>query len=154
VGVVVLALLLLLRLVLPKSQREGHSHAHAHQLFLPPSSLQLTSSAAMNAATRARDSRDAPGAASKKSARSCASQCSALANVSAANMAAKPALNSSRKMVSARHVSITALLSFSLTRSSSISRRLPRKIFLFLFLFGCFGGLRGWWLLEGGGGGG
>lgn len=37
-------------------------------------------------------------------------------------------LNSSLKIVRARHVSMIALLSFSLTRSSSISRRVPKNI--------------------------
>lgn len=50
-----------------------------------------------------------------------------MTNVKAANMATKPALNSSRKMVSARHVSMMAEERRSRTRSSSISRSAPKK---------------------------
>jgi len=47
--------------------------------------------------------------------------------VSAVNMATNSMLNSSRKIVIARHVSITAWLIRSLMRSTSASRSVPRN---------------------------
>lgn len=50
-----------------------------------------------------------------------------LTNVSTVNIPTKPMLNSSLKMVRAKQVSMMALLSFSFTRSNSISRSVPRN---------------------------
>jgi hypothetical protein len=72
-----------------------------------------------------------------------------LTNVSSVNMPTKPMLNSSRKIVSARHVSMMALLSFSRTRSSSISRSVPRNTW-WCCLAWCGGGVAVWWRLVSG----
>lgn len=59
---------------------------------------------------------------------SIAVQLRTLTNVRTVNIPTKPMLNSSLKIVSAKHVSMIALLSFSFTLSSSISRNVPKKI--------------------------
>ncbi len=71
--------------------------------------------------------REMLGVTSMYSTLSCTSQWKTLRKVSSVNIATKPMLNSSRKMVSARHVSMMALLRRSLMRSSSTSRSVPRK---------------------------
>ena len=62
-----------------------------------------------------------------KSTLSCTSQWKTLMKVKTVNMATNPTLNSSRKIVMARQVSMTAWLIRSLMRSTSVSLNWPRK---------------------------
>lgn len=72
--------------------------------------------------------REIEGVVSIKSTRSWISQCSTLTKVRIVNMATNSTLNSSRKIVMARQVSMTAWLIRSLIRSTSDSRNCPRNI--------------------------
>ena len=73
-------------------------------------------------------SRETDGVVSMKSTLSWTSQWKTLMKVRMVNMATNSTLNSSRKMVIARQVSITAWLMRSFIRSISASRSWPKKI--------------------------
>ena len=81
----------------------------------------------MKATMRTWAQTDTLGVVSTYSTRSWTSQWNTLIKVSSANMATKAVLNSSRKMVIARQVSMTAWLMRSFTRSISGSRSVPRN---------------------------
>ena len=88
----------------------------------------LTSRSSMKLMTLTWLNLETLGVVSMKSTLSCTSQWKTLMKVRMVNIATKPTLNSSLKMVMARQVSITAWLILSLIRSTSESLSCPRKI--------------------------
>ena len=101
---------------------------HNQQNFGKPDRKELTRRRHMKLTILKWCSRETDGVVSMKSTLSWTSQWKTLMNVRMVNMATNSTLNSSRKIVIARQVSITAWLMRSLIRSISASRSWPKKI--------------------------